>query len=76
MIYEKFGHKIEFGLGSSTGHPEFRGMQTADMKLWFRLDDGEWIRAIESSIIKNKRFLDLCDNEDELFLFFNELSDN
>lgn len=62
-IIQKYDSKIEFGYGSTTGHPDFKGMQTCDIKLWVRLGNYEWFKPYgnfnESQIVQ---MIDLCHN--------------
>lgn len=74
MIIEKFGHRIEFGMGSSTGHPGFKGMQTSDIREWIKIDDGEWFKPDRSfRFYKIREVIDLLDSEDELVKFLKTL---
>ena len=67
MIIEKFGHKIEFGFGSSSGPPGFKGMQTSDVVLWLKLDNYDWIRPYgRFSQMQLVPMFDICKNEYQL----------
>ena len=75
MIIEKFGHKLHFGIGSSTGHPEFKGMQTCDIREWWKLDDFNWFKPYggfrKDQIIN---MIEICRNESQLICLFELLS--
>jgi hypothetical protein len=42
MQLEVLNNKIELGMGSSTGDPDFKGIQTDDIREWVRINDGKW----------------------------------
>lgn len=75
MIIHKLGHKIEFDLGSSIGYPGYRGVQTSDIKLWFRIDEGDWKRSPIKSQLKAIKQFEQVENEEELNMLLEILED-
>lgn len=74
-MIEKYGHKIYFDYGSSTGHPEYKGMQTCDIKLWVKIDDNKWFRPYGSfDISQIQKMIDICRNEFQLVSLMELLS--
>lgn len=45
MKTEILGNTIEVAIGSSTGHPDYKGIQTCDIKTWIRVNNGDWYRT-------------------------------
>lgn len=73
----RYDHKITFGFGSSSGNPEYKGMQTCDIKLWVKFDNLEWFKPYGR--FKQEQILtmiDICDNEYQLISLFKLLSAN
>jgi len=69
MLINKFRHTIEVGLGSSTGHPEYKGVQTSDIREWIKIDDGGWTRL--QHLLSERKILsmiELCDDEVKLII--------
>ncbi len=75
LVSEKFGHKIYFGYGSSTGYPGYHGMQTSDVQDWWKLDDFYWFRPYGD--FRRRQILDMidiCRSEFQLISLFELLS--
>lgn len=75
LVLEKFNHKIYFGFGSSTGDPEYYGMQTADIQEWWKLDNLDWFKPYGD--FRKRQILDIiniCKNEFQLISLFELLS--
>jgi hypothetical protein len=63
---EKFGYKIKCGLGSSTGDPDFKGMQTADIKEWIWFSD-KWFKCYGGFRWRQiQLMIDICTSEGQL----------
>ena len=74
-IIEKFNHKIEIGTGSSTGHPDHKGMQTCDIVTWYKFDDNPWFRPYgRFSRWQIIAMINLCERESQLVSLFELLS--
>ena len=66
-MIEQFGHKIEFGWGSSVGYPGTKGQHTGDARLWLKLDNYSWIRPYgEFTQVQLNAMFDICKNEYQL----------
>lgn len=71
---EKFGHKIRMSFGSSTGNPDFKGMQTSDIREWIKFGD-IWFKAYGSFTWRQiQAMIDICKTEYQLICLMNMLS--
>lgn len=75
MIFKNFGHILEIDMGSSSGHPRYKGMQTCDIKLWFKLDEQDWKRCDMQSQMKIQKQLLSCENEEEFLILIDYLEE-
>lgn len=73
MVFKNFGHTLEIEMGSSTGYPGFKGMQTSDIQLWFKLNEQEWKRCNIRSQVKIQNQLLSCENEEEFLILMDYL---
>lgn len=70
---KKFGYTIEFGFGSSVGHPDYKGIQTSDIQLWFKVNKSKWIKANEYSMIKLVTLIEACKDKKQLKIILKDL---
>lgn len=70
------GHKIEIGAGSSSGHPDFKGQQTSDIRNWIRIDGGEWYKIAHGfNILQVLELFEYCKRESQVLAIFEMLGD-
>lgn len=78
-VIEVCGHEVLIGLGSSTGHPGSKGVQTSDIRLWVSLDGEAWFKPkLAWSTHQLRCLMDACKNggygkESHLFSVINML---
>lgn len=71
---EKFGHKITMSFGSSTGNPDYKGMQTCDIREWIKFGDEWFIPYGNFSWRQIRLMIDICKTEYQLICLMNMLS--
>lgn len=71
---ERFGHKIRMSFGSSTGNPDYKGMQTSDIREWIKFGDEWFIPYGNFSWRQIQLMIDICKAEYQLICLMNMLS--
>ena len=72
---EKFGHKIKMSFGSSSGDPDYKGMQTCDIREWVRFDEFPWFKCYGGFRWRQiQQMIEICSSEEQLICLFELLS--